>query len=123
MLPGDAIPLLATALEALLRVEEVDGFAALLPLLDRCPISERERRELLAEMYLRRGFLASAAEEWLAVCERDASDVRALVGLAQVAAAQGMTDEALDFAREACALDPGNDRAARLLERLEPLAA
>ena len=71
----------------------------------------------------RRGFLASAAEEWIAVCAVDPSDVRALVGLAQCAGEQGMVDEALDFAREAHAIDPLDARAARLLERLEPAAA
>lgn len=123
VLPVEAVGLLAVTLEALLRVEEVDAFGTLVGLLDRCPIAPREQRELRAGMYLRRGFLASAAEEWLAVCGADATDVRALVGLAQVAVAQGMTDEALDFAREAHALDPGDARATRLLQRLEPLAA
>ena len=123
LLPGDAVLPLLTALEALLRVEEVDAFVALLPLLDRCPISARDRREVLAAMYLRRGFLASAAEEWLAVCGEDPRDVRGLVGLAQVAAAQGMTEDALEFAREAHTLEPGDGRATRLLERLAPLAA
>ena len=122
-LPLGAVPPLATALEALLRVHEVDAFGALVGLLDRCPLPERERRELLAGMYLRRGFLASAAEEWLEVCQADPRDVRGLVGLAQVAAAQGMTEDAIEFAREACALDAGDRRATRLLARLEPLAA
>jgi tetratricopeptide (TPR) repeat protein len=121
-LPLAAVPLLAVALEALLRVQEVDAFGLLVPLLDRCPIDPRERRELLAGMYLRRGFLASAAEEWMAVCER-VPDARALVGLASVAAAQGMADDALTFAREARALDPEDMRATRLLERLAPVAA
>jgi hypothetical protein len=34
-----------------------------------------------------------------------------------------MTEEALDFAREAYACAPDDERAARLLQRLEPLAA
>jgi glycosyltransferase involved in cell wall biosynthesis len=123
LLPLDALPPLAVALEALLRVQEVDAFATLVPLLERCPFAPRERRELLAGMYLRRGFAASAAEEWIAVCSEDPRDVRGLVGLAQVAAAQGMTDDALEFAREAHALEPENGRATRLLERLQPLAA
>jgi glycosyltransferase involved in cell wall biosynthesis len=122
-LPLDAVAPLATALEALLRVREVDVFGALVGLLDACPIPARERRELLAGMYLRRGFLASAAEEWLHVCQADPRDVRGLVGLAQVAAAQGMTEDAIEFAREARALDAGDRRATRLLARLEPLAA
>ncbi|HEX5145396.1 MAG TPA: glycosyltransferase [Conexibacter sp.] len=119
----DALPPLATTLEALLRVQEVDAFAALVGLLEATPLAPRERRELLAGMYLRRGFLASAAEEWLDVCQADPRDVRGLVGLAQVAAAQGMTQDAIEFAREARALDAGDRRATRLLARLEPLAA
>jgi glycosyltransferase involved in cell wall biosynthesis len=123
VLPFDAVAPLAVALEALLRVREVDAFATLVPLLDRTPIAPREQRELRARMYLRRGFLDSAAEEWLAVCGADPRDVRGLVGLAQVAAAKGLADDAIEFAREAHALDPGDGRAARLLERLAPLAA
>jgi tetratricopeptide (TPR) repeat protein len=122
-LPLEAVPALATTLEALLRVQEVDAFALLVGLLERTPVAARERRELLAAMYLRRGFLASAAEEWLDVCHDDPRDVRGLVGLAQVAAAQGMTDDAIELAREARALEPGDRRATRLLARLEPLAA
>ncbi|MBS1869776.1 MAG: glycosyltransferase [Actinobacteria bacterium] len=122
-LPLESVPALATALEALLRVREVDVFGQLVGLLDGCPLPQRERRELLAGMYLRRGFLASAAEEWLRVCQADPRDVRGLVGLAQVAAAQGMTEDAIEFAREACAVDAGDRRATRLLARLEPLAA
>ncbi|HEX7292521.1 MAG TPA: glycosyltransferase [Conexibacter sp.] len=122
-LPLDAVPPLATALEALLRVQEVDVFGAIVGLLDACPLPQRERRELLAGMYLRRGFLASAAEEWLAVCQADPRDVRGLVGLAQVAVGQGMIEDAIEFAREACAVDAGDRRATRLLARLEPLAA
>ncbi|HEX4807131.1 MAG TPA: glycosyltransferase [Conexibacter sp.] len=122
-LPVDAVVPLATTLEALLRVHEVEAFAALVGLLDGSPLPARERRELLAGMYLRRGFLASAAEEWLGVCRDDPRDVRGLVGLAQVAAAQGMTDDAIELAREAQAIEPGERRATRLLARLEPLAA
>ncbi len=122
-LPLDAVVPLATALEALLRVQEFDAYETLVPLLAQTPLAPREQRELLAGMYLRRGFLASAAEEWMAVCEADPQDVRGLVGLAQVAAAQGMTDDALALAREAHTIEPGDGRATRLLERLEPLAA
>ncbi len=122
-LPADAVVPLATTLEALLRVHEVEAFAALVGLLDGSPLPERERRELLAGMYLRRGFVASAAEEWLGVCRDDPRDVRGLVGLAQVAAAQGMIDDAIELAREAQVIEPGERRATRLLARLEPLAA
>jgi tetratricopeptide (TPR) repeat protein len=96
----EAVPLLAVMLEALLRVHDFGTFETLLGLLERCLVDERERRELLAEMYLRRGFAASAAEQWMAVCERE-PDVRALLGLARVAAARGMQREASEFASAA----------------------
>lgn len=105
---------LELVLEALLRVHDFAAFELLLGALERTPLSERERRELLASMYLRRGFLASAAEEWMAVCERE-PDARALVGLARVAVARGMNREAREFAEAALARDPDDERAAALL--------
>lgn len=122
VLPLASVGLLIVTLEALLRVEAVDQFATLVRLVERCPVPPREQRELRAGIYLSRGFLASAAEEWIAVAS-ETPDVRALLGLAHVAVGQGMADEALDFAREAYALDPENEDAARVLARLEPLAA
>jgi glycosyltransferase involved in cell wall biosynthesis len=113
-LPLDAIPLLGTILEAFLRVQEFDQFERLLPLLHDSPLPVREQRELLASLYLRRGFLASAAEEWMAVCNERA-DARAMVGLAQVAAAHGLPEDAATFASEALTLDPRNPIASQLL--------
>ena len=69
-------------------------------------------------MYLRRGFLESAADEWIAVAET-APDARAMIGLAQVAVAQGLPDDARSFAAEAVALEPGNSTAAVLHESIE----
>ncbi len=94
--PAGAVAL-GTTLEALLRIREVRPFAALVPALDTAVPVERDRREILANMYLRHGFLASAAEEWLAVCET-APDAPALIGLAQLAVAQGDDENALSFA-------------------------
>ena len=68
-------------------------------------------------MYLRRGFLDSAAEEWLAAAQ-DAPDARAYLGLAQVALARGFDEEARTFAAAAAASDPGSVPAARLHEVL-----
>jgi predicted Zn-dependent protease len=113
-LASEAVPLLTVMLEALLRVQDFEAFEALLGLLQRCPLGERERHELLAEMYMRRGFAASAAEEWMAVCRR-APDTRALLGLARVAVARGMPREASDFAAAALSRDPDNEAAASLL--------
>jgi hypothetical protein len=119
-LPAQSAPLLGTILEALLRVEEFEAFEKLVPLVDACPLPSRERHELLALIYLRRGFLESAADEWVAACQDQGPDARALVGLAQVAYAREMLDDAAVFASEATAMDPGNKGAAALLEALAP---
>jgi tetratricopeptide (TPR) repeat protein len=115
-LAAEAVAQLAVMLEALLRVHDFKSFEALLGVFQRSPIGERERRELLAEMYMRRGFAASAAEQWMAVCHEE-PDVRALLGLARVAAARGMAREAGDFAGAVLSRDPNNRLAASLLSR------
>lgn len=115
-LAEEALPRLEVMLEALLRVHDFEAFEALLDVFQHSPIGERERRELLAEMYMRRGFAASAAEQWMAVC-REEPDVRALLGLARVAAANGMVREADDFAGAVLSQDPDNKLAASLLSR------
>jgi tetratricopeptide (TPR) repeat protein len=111
-----AVPLLATMLEALLRVQDFTAFELLLGLLGKAPLEDRERRDLLAEMYLRRGFAASAAEEWMTIC-REQPDASALMGLARVAVVRGMAREADVFADAALVHDPENEAAARLLAR------
>jgi tetratricopeptide (TPR) repeat protein len=115
-LAEQAVPPLTVMLEALLRVHDFKSFEALLGLLRRTPLAERERHVLLAEMYMRRGFAASAAEEWMAVC-RHGPDTKALVGLASIAAARGMPREASDFAAAALSRDPDNEAAASLLSQ------
>lgn len=115
-LTAQATPLLEVMLEALLRVHDFEGFEVLLGALESTPLQPRERRELLADMYLRRGFVASAAQEWMAVCEQE-PDVSALLGLARVAAARGMPQEMSDFAAAALARDPDNEDAASLLSQ------
>ncbi len=115
-LAEEALPQLEVMLEALLRVHDFEAFEALLDVFQRSPIGERERRELLAELYMRRGFAASAAEQWMAVCRQE-PDVRALLGLARVAAASGMEREAGDFADAVLSRDPDNKLAASLLSR------
>jgi tetratricopeptide (TPR) repeat protein len=117
-LPVEAGALLAITLEALLRVEEIEAFAELVPLVDRVGIAWRERRELLGVIYLRRGYLESAGDEWIAVCEETGPDARALVGLAQVAIGRGMKDDALVFAESARELEPANPIAKQLVEAL-----
>ncbi len=112
--PAELAPQLLVMLEALLRVQDFAAFEVLLGLLERTALPERERRELLAGLYLRRGFAASAAQEWMAVC-RTEPDTRALVGLARVAAGRGMTREAGDFAAAALSRDPDSEEATLLL--------
>jgi tetratricopeptide (TPR) repeat protein len=119
VLPREAASLLAATLEALLRIRAVDAFAALVPLVDRVGLPARERRELLASMYLRRGFLDSAADEWIAACHEHGPDAKALTGLALIAVAREMRDDALEFAREATVLDPGHAAASLLVRNLE----
>jgi cytochrome c-type biogenesis protein CcmH/NrfG len=103
-------------LEALLRVHDFEAFETLLGVLQRTPVTQRERHELLAEMYARRGFVASAAQEWMAVC-RQKPDARALLGLARIAAARGMRREASELATAALSHDPCNDAATSLLSQ------
>jgi tetratricopeptide (TPR) repeat protein len=117
-LADEALEMLETILEALLRVHEFEVFEVALGLIERTALPARERRELLGELYLRRGFAASAAQEWLAVCGEQPEDVRALFGLARVAERQAMAREARDFASAALAVAPEHAGAAALLERL-----
>ncbi len=121
-LAAEAVRPLVVMLEALLRVQDFQTFEVLLGALERTPVTERDRRELLADVYLRRGFETSAAEEWMAVCEAE-PDARALLGLARVAAARGMTREAENFAAAALERDPDNALAASLLSHAQALAA
>ena len=121
-LPGEAAHTAFTALEALLRVLDVDSFSRLHELAQRLAIDPRERREALARMYLRRGFLDSAAEEWLAAAE-SGPDARAYLGLAQVAVARGLEEDAQTLAAAARQADPGSAAAARLCEALATRAA
>jgi glycosyltransferase involved in cell wall biosynthesis/Tfp pilus assembly protein PilF len=114
-LPAQSAAMLATVLEALLRVQDFETFAVVQALTWRLELPKREQRELLAGVYMRRGFLASAAEQWMAVCETD-PDVRALVGLAHVAGARGMPEEAASFAREALLREPANPVALSIAE-------
>ena len=124
VVPAAGAGALVVALEALLRVEEFDAVGPLLGAIEGSAMPERARREKLANVYLRRGFLESAADEWVATCaDGRAPDADALVGLAQVAWAMGHHEDAVVFAREAEALDAAHPLAAGLAARLEGAAA
>ncbi|HEU4975144.1 MAG TPA: glycosyltransferase [Baekduia sp.] len=102
--PAAAAPVVATMLDALAHLEDFDGFERLAGVAEALDVPWRERRELLAGIYLRRGFLDSAAGEWIAAVEREGADERALLGLATVADARGLAEDAEVFRAEARAL-------------------
>ncbi len=113
--PVQAAPLLASMLESLLRVQDFQSFETLLPVLAGSAVPPREQRELLAQIYRRRGFLRSAAREWMAVVG-ERPDARALLGLAQVSLANGQPGPAETFASQALTLDPECTAAAAILD-------
>jgi tetratricopeptide (TPR) repeat protein len=103
--PAAAAPLLAVMLEALARLEDFDGFERLAGVVELLDLPWREQRELLAGVYYRRGFLESAANEWFGVVERlGGPDERALLGMALLAEAQGLHEDARTLRDEAAAL-------------------
>jgi hypothetical protein len=105
-------------LETLLWAHDFETFEQVAALLEPSELPWREQRELLASMYLRHGFLASAAQEWMAVCESEA-DARAFHGLARVAVANDQLEDAAVFAAEAIRLDPANRAACELAAHLQ----
>jgi hypothetical protein len=120
-LPAAGMALLGTILELLLCAGDAARFDQLVPVLQHSELAVREQRELLAGMYLAHGHGGLAAQQWMAICH-EAPDSRALLGLAGVAAAHGMPQDAVNFATGALELDPECTAARRLLERL-PVAA
>jgi tetratricopeptide (TPR) repeat protein len=103
-LPAAAGAPILIMLDALARLQAFDAFADLVAVLDGVAMAWRERRQLLAELYLRHGYADSAADEWMAACEQGGVDVPALRGLAAVAVAKGLDEDAKVFAAEAEAL-------------------
>jgi tetratricopeptide (TPR) repeat protein len=103
-LPSAAAAPILIMLDALARLQAFDAFADLVAVLETVAIPWRRCREALADLYLRHGYADSAAEEWLAICERDGIDAAALRGMAAVAIARGFDEDAQVFAAEAEAL-------------------
>jgi len=97
-------PLVVIMLEALARIEAFDSFERLASALQAVDLPARERREILAGVYLSRGFTDLAANEWLEVVDEHGPDRRALYGLAMVAEIRGMDEDAAVFRQEAEAL-------------------
>jgi tetratricopeptide (TPR) repeat protein len=121
--PTAALPTAVTALEALLRVQEFVAFEQLVAVSERIALDRNDWREMLARVYFRRGYLDSAADEWIAAAQ-ERPTVRAFVGLAQVALARSFEDDAVAFAEHALTLEPANPEALRVVEALrERIAA
>ena len=121
-IPAPAFATAATALEALLRIQAFAAFEQLVGITTRIAVPADDRREVLARIYLRRGFLDSAAEEWIALANERPS-ARAFVGLAQVAVARELPTDAVALAEHALALDPASTEAERLLGALRERVA
>ncbi|MCW3016497.1 MAG: glycosyltransferase, partial [Solirubrobacterales bacterium] len=102
--PAGAADVVCVMLDALARLERFDAFEQLVAILGRLPIAARDRHERLAQLYVRRGYLDSAADEWLTVCAQLGPDVAALRGLAVVATGRGLPEDAATLAAEADAL-------------------
>jgi glycosyltransferase involved in cell wall biosynthesis len=117
-LPVGAATGLTAILETLLRTRSFQQFELLVPALENSDLPVRQQRELLGQMYLRHGFLASAAKEWMAVCA-DRPDADALLGLARVAMGNDQPQDAAAFAGGALELEPENVAAAEILARVE----
>ncbi len=101
--PAGAAPLAGTMLDALARLERFDAFETLALAVERGSTPWRETRELMAGVYLRRGFVESAADEWIRVVQETGGDRLAFAGLAEAARLQGLEDDAAVFAAEAAA--------------------
>lgn len=99
--PAEAAVLATVMLQALARIEAFDEFERLAITLDGLDLPWRERRELLAGVFLARGFLESAADTWIAVIEREGPDRRALLGLAEVAERRELPADAALMREEA----------------------
>ena len=97
------------------QYEEIDGFATVLPVYERIGLPAPDRADALARVYFRRGFLESAADEWIAAYKAG-PEARFLVGLAQVAYAQGRPEDAMALAAGALDHEPDNAAARKLLD-------
>ncbi len=97
-------PLVVIMLEALARIEAFESFERLASALQAVDLPDRERREILAGVYLSRGFTDLAANEWIEIVDAYGPDRRALHGLAMVAEIRGMEEDAAVFRQEAEAL-------------------
>jgi hypothetical protein len=104
-------------------VQAFESFEQLVGVASRIAVPSADWREVLATIYFRRGYLESAGDEWVALAN-ERPTARVFVGLAQVAIARELPVDAVAFAEHACALEPANEDAQRLLGALrERIAA
>jgi len=78
---------------------------------------------LAAERMLTLGLLDRAEHLFAQVAQADPKNAIAVTGLARVALERGDEASALEMARRALAIDPQDDAARRLVERLEEVIA
>lgn len=106
-------------IDASLKLQRFDATEQLIGLLRGSDMDLRDQHQQLARTYLGRGFLQSATEEWLTSIDAFGVDAPSVLGLAQIAYAEGRPDEALGLAGDACELDPEYRPASLMVERLQ----
>ena len=113
---GDT-PALSTLLDELLAAQRFEAFEVVLRSWELVALDVGDRDDILARIYLGRGFVDSAAELWSRAWE-ERQDARAVIGFARIHAHQGDTRAARELAGEALALDPGLEEARDVLASL-----
>jgi tetratricopeptide (TPR) repeat protein len=102
-------------LNAALRMRDVEAAEQLLLLTKASELELADRAQSTAELFLRLGFLDSAAEEWLEWIDLEGPQANSVAGLAQIALAQGRKPEALALAQDALDLDQTHPLASRMV--------
>jgi glycosyltransferase involved in cell wall biosynthesis/tetratricopeptide (TPR) repeat protein len=112
--PAGGLQAMTAVLDALLDLGRFEAFERALEVWHALAEPLADRRDALARVYLRRGFLDSAHDEWATAWE-ETQDGRAVIGIARVESARGNRELAADLAGEALALDPSLVEACELL--------
>ncbi|MFN8224889.1 MAG: glycosyltransferase [Gaiellales bacterium] len=114
VIPIDVTPALSTLLDELLAAQRFAAFEVVLRAWEASALETGDRDDILARIYLGRGFVDSAAELWARAWD-DRKDTRAVVGFARIHARQGDNEAARELAAEALELDPELAEAQELL--------
>jgi GT2 family glycosyltransferase/thioredoxin-like negative regulator of GroEL len=110
-LPPASLEPALRVLDRLLQAQAFTAFEAALPVFELVDADPAERSARLARLYLLRGFVDSAEDEW----RRRDLDASGLVGLAQVALVRRQPDDAAAYAALALERDPAHEEARRLV--------